>query len=105
MRNKVIISICGGSGSGKTFLAIQLAERLGLDNAVRVPTDFYLKSRACLFPMSSVQHPLEYDWGLLDLALNEAAGVMISTPIGICIRRHWRRCCMNGNTLISNWMG
>ncbi len=76
-----IISICGGSGCGKTFLAVRLAERLGLERAVRIPTDYYLKPNPYPTLAAFFQHPLEYDWELLDAVLAAADGTARSTPV------------------------
>ena len=55
-------------------------ERLGSDRAVRIPTDFYLKSNLYASLAEFFQHPLQYDWELLDTKLREADGTIITSP-------------------------
>lgn len=78
--DKTIISICGGSGSGKSLLAKTLAEQLGAERAVRIPSDFYLQSNPYPTPAEFFQHPLVYDWDLLTRAMEQPLGTTISTP-------------------------
>jgi uridine kinase len=78
--NRVIISICGGSGCGKSILAKHLAEQLGAERAVRIPSDFYLKSNPYPTLAEFFRHPLQYDWDVLESALHEADGTPTSSP-------------------------
>lgn len=78
--DRTIISICGGSGCGKSLLAKQLVEYLGADRAVRVPTDYYLKSNPYPGMAEFFRHPLQYDWDLLDLTLRMTDGMLVTTP-------------------------
>jgi uridine kinase len=77
---RVLISICGGSGCGKSMLAKLLVERLGPDRTVRIPTDFYLQSNPYSSLTEFYQHPLQYDWNLLKTALREPDGASITSP-------------------------
>lgn len=78
---RTILSICGGSGSGKSILAKHLVERLGAEFTVRIPTDYYLKPNPYPSLAKFMQHPLQYDWELLQAVLDEADGTSITTPI------------------------
>jgi uridine kinase len=78
--NQIIISICGGSGCGKSILTKHLAEQLGAEQAVRIPSDFYLKSNPYFTLAEFFRHPLQYDWDLLENALCETDGSSINSP-------------------------
>jgi uridine kinase len=78
---RIIISICGGSGSGKSMLAKHLAEKLGPEIAARIPTDFYLKTNHYCSREEFLQHPLQYDWELLTTILGGVDGTWITSPI------------------------
>ncbi|MGH2558388.1 MAG: hypothetical protein ACRDJH_04920 [Thermomicrobiales bacterium] len=76
---RVVVSICGASGSGKSRLAQAIVEKLGDDVAVRVPTDYYLMPAT--EPLGSYfAKPLRYDWPLLARAIALPEGVLTSTP-------------------------
>jgi uridine kinase len=77
---RTIISICGGSGSGKSSLAKEVNERLTPERSTRIPTDFYLKSNPYPSLAEFFQHPLQYDWELLETALGQADGTRVTSP-------------------------
>lgn len=72
--NKFIVSIFGGSGSGKSTLAIRLVEIFGDHRAVRIPSDYFLRS------YNRPPRTLDYDWDLLEEVLDQEGGTMISIP-------------------------
>ena len=78
--NRFVVSICGGSGSGKSTLAKCIYENLGSELAARIPTDFYLKSNRFTSLEEFFKHPLEYDWELIDAALQEKDGEILTAP-------------------------
>jgi len=71
---RVVVSLCGPSGSGKSRLAQALAERLGTATSVRVPADDYLVP-ANEAREAYLRQPLQYDWALL--------GAVLATPMGM----------------------
>lgn len=71
--HRIVISICGGSGAGKSQLAKQLVEHLGADYCSRVPTDYYL------LPGGATE-PLTYDWQLLAQTLALPNNTQCTTP-------------------------
>ncbi|MGE0542966.1 MAG: uridine kinase [Dehalococcoidia bacterium] len=88
-QRRVIVSICGPAGSGKTVLSKLLVERLGPDVAVRVPSDRYLMPAQ--EPLDRyLRRPVRYDWPLLDRALDVPDGTAVLTP-SFDFRRFTRR--------------
>lgn len=77
---RAILSICGGSGCGKSILTKHLVELLGSERAVRIPSDFYLRPNPYTTLAEFFQHPLQYDWDLLESELCETDGSSISSP-------------------------
>lgn len=77
---RFIISICGGAGSGKSATAKCLAEELGSDLAVRIPTDYFLKPRLNESLNSYFSKPFSYDWDLLNRVMNVSLDKKIHTP-------------------------
>jgi uridine kinase len=78
-RRRVVVSICGPAGSGKTLLSKLLVERLGPEVAVRVPGDRYLMPAA--EPLDRyLRRPVQYDWCLLDRAHDVPNGTAVLTP-------------------------
>lgn len=71
--HRIVISICGGSGAGKSQLAKQLVAHLGADSCSRVPTDYYLLPGAAA-------EPLAYDWHLLAQTLALPDDAECTTP-------------------------
>lgn len=77
---RFVVSICGGSGSGKSSLGKCVCDNLGPGLAAKIPTDFYLKSNRFTSLEEFFKHPLEYDWELIDAALQEKDGAILTTP-------------------------
>ena len=86
--HRIVISICGGSGAGKSQLAKQLVAHLGVDCCSRVPTDYFLLPGA-------VAEPLAYDWQLLAQTLTLPDGTECTTP-DFDFDRHTRRALSGG---------
>lgn len=78
--DRFIISICGGAGSGKSSTAKCLAEGLGNDLAVRIPTDYFLKPRLNESLKSYFSKPFSYDWDLLNKVINVSLDKKVHTP-------------------------
>jgi uridine kinase len=72
--DRVIINICGPSGSGKSLLAKELSKAIGKDISIRIPTDYFLKSSVYKNYDEFMTTPFQYDWKLLES--------MISVPLG-----------------------
>jgi uridine kinase len=78
-RRRVVASICGAAGSGKSHLAKTVVAALGDDRGLRVPTDYYLMPTT--EPLAAYfARPLRYDWALLDRTLSLPEGTATSTP-------------------------
>lgn len=75
-----VLSLCGGSGCGKSTLALALCQRLGPEQAARIPTDYYLCSNPCATPDEFLTQPLAYDWAAIEDALGRPQGSAVSTP-------------------------
>ncbi len=71
--HRIVISICGRSGAGKSQLAKQLVAHLGAEACSRVPTDYYLLPD----PTGEI---LVYDWPLLAQTLTLPDGTEYTTP-------------------------
>ena len=81
IKNKrFVVSICGGSGCGKSTLSKMICEQVGHQWSTRIPTDYYLLPNKFLSIDEFFKHPLEYDWELIDRALLENDGQILSTP-------------------------
>lgn len=65
----VLVGIAGGTGSGKTSLALKLAARLGSDRCVTIAQDSYYKDGSALDPKAraaiNYDHPDAFDTPLL----------------------------------------
>ena len=88
IHQRFVVSICGGSGCGKSTLAKCVCERIGPDRAVRIPSDFYLRSNPYPTLAEFMQHPLEYDWELVERILNKKDGQVVQVPDYDFIRFH-----------------
>lgn len=79
-----LIAITGGSGSGKTWLANQLRQRLGKETSRISLDDFYLDRSHLPFSRRSrvnFDHPRSIDWALVEQSLADcAAGRKFSLP-------------------------
>ena len=95
MNQRFVVSICGGSGSGKSTLAKCICERIGPDRAVRIPSDYYLRSNPYPTLAEFIQHPLEYDWALVEQVLNKKDGQVVQVPDYDFIR--FQRISLNGS--------
>lgn len=78
---RTVISICGGSGCGKSSLALRLVQVIGPERSCRIPTDFYLRSNPYPSLAEFFQHPLSYDWDLLEQNLHAGDGALVSNPV------------------------
>jgi len=95
---RVVVSLCGPSGSGKSRLAQALAERLGTATSVRVPADYYLVP-ANEAREAYLRQPLQYDWALLGAVLATPDGHAITTP-NFDFERFQRRTDAGGKTFM-----
>ena len=80
MNDKIIISICGAAGTGKSITAKMLVDTIGRDMAVRIPTDCYLKSFSGEPYEEFISSPFRYDWGLLKKIFIVPIGINSETP-------------------------
>lgn len=80
MNDKVIISICGAAGAGKSTLAKKLAEAIGFDMACRVPVDYFLKSYSQEPYDEYMNTPFKFDWELLKKVISAPIGSRCETP-------------------------
>lgn len=76
---RLVVSIRGASGSGKSSLAKALVATLGAKASVRIPGDYFLEPAN--EPLSTYLHrPLRYDWDLLDSVLSAPEGTPVAVP-------------------------
>lgn len=80
MTDRVIISICGPSGSGKSILAKELVKKIGKDISVRLPGDDFLKSSVYKDYEQFISTPFQYDWKLIDTLIKYPLGRDIQVP-------------------------
>jgi uridine kinase len=78
--NRFVVSICGGSGTGKSTLSKLICEKVGDNWSTRIPADYYLKSNKFSSVDEFFNHPLEYEWELIEQALKANNGQNLSTP-------------------------
>jgi uridine kinase len=80
MKDKIIISICGAAGSGKSELAKQLVKELGSHMALRIPCDYFLKSVQYNSFEEFISAPFKWDWKLLKNFLSHPIGTINEIP-------------------------
>ncbi|MBU1568764.1 MAG: uridine kinase [Proteobacteria bacterium] len=84
--NRYVLGICGGSGSGKSYMASQIKEKLAVGSATILNQDSYYRDLSHLAPLErtfvNFDHPDSIDFRLLadhlELLIN---GVVIEKPI------------------------
>jgi len=86
MKKGIIIGIAGASGSGKTFVANRLVERLGADETVIIQEDSYYKDLSDIpydeRAATNFDHPDAFDYDLLaEHLLQLSSGEAISRPV------------------------
>jgi len=82
----VIVGIIGGSGSGKSWLAQKLVEKLGVDRAATVCQDSFYKDLSHLTPADraavNFDHPNALDWAAFRKCLTHiASGRIARVPV------------------------
>ncbi|MCC6866663.1 MAG: AAA family ATPase [Ignavibacteria bacterium] len=80
MKDKVIISICGAAGAGKSTLAKKLAEAIGYDMACRIPVDYFLKSYNGEPYEEFMNTPFKFDWTFLKKVISVPINSRCETP-------------------------
>jgi len=80
MTDKIIISICGAAGTGKSALANEMTLSLGKDISCRIPTDYFLKSYSSVPFDEFISTPFKYDWDLLKKILSESINHEVHIP-------------------------
>jgi uridine kinase len=80
LNDKIIISICGAAGAGKSTVALKLVDIIGKDIASRVPADYYLKSYSDEPFEEFLSKPFKWDWELLRKELLKPIGTKCETP-------------------------
>jgi uridine kinase len=80
MKDKIIISICGAAGSGKSELAKQLVKTLGSHMALRIPCDYFLKSVEYNSFDEFISTPFKWDWKLLKNFISHPISTIGSIP-------------------------
>ncbi len=80
MKDKIIISICGAAGSGKSELAKHLAKTLGSHMALRIPCDYFLKSVQYNSFEEFISTPFKWDWKLLKNFTSNPIGTVHEIP-------------------------
>ena len=80
MNDKIVISICGGAGAGKSTLAKKLARELGDTMAARIPGDYYLKSYNTEPYEEYMNTPFKYDWEMIKQVIDTPIGLQAESP-------------------------
>jgi uridine kinase len=80
MKDKLIVSICGKSGSGKSELVKHLTKHLGSNMALRVPCDYFLKPVNYASFEQFVSTPFMWDWELLKEFISNPVGSVNDIP-------------------------
>ncbi len=81
MNDRIIVSICGPSGSGKSILAKEIVKSIGRDMAVRIPGDSFLKSSKYETFQDFIFSPFQYDWKLVEEILSPRLGTEVHAPL------------------------
>ncbi len=78
---RLVVSIVGPSGVGKSQLAKETAGLLGSEVANRVPTDYFIVPRPVEMTMNEfLRQPLAWDWPKLDDLIRLPLGTVTTTP-------------------------
>lgn len=80
MTDKIVISICGAAGTGKSALANEMTVIMGKDISCRIPTDYFLKSYSGMSYDEFITTPFKYDWDLLKKTISEPINHEITIP-------------------------
>ena len=80
MKDKIIISICGRAGSGKSEIAKNLVKQLGSHMSLRIPCDYFLKSVQYDSFEEFISTPFKWDWKLLKSFLSQPIGTVHEIP-------------------------
>ncbi len=80
MNDKIVISICGAAGAGKSTLAKKLARELGDTMASRIPGDYYLKSYNDEPYEEYMNTPFKYDWDMIKKVIDTPIGLQAESP-------------------------
>jgi uridine kinase len=79
MNDRMVISICGACGAGKSQLTKTVVTALGEDKCARVPTDYFLEPvKTCL--ADYLHSPIHYDWDELERTMAAPLGTIVATP-------------------------
>ncbi len=86
MMKTITMGVAGGTGSGKTTVALRILERVGFDRVAYVPHDAYYRDASDLPPAERAQlnfdHPDSLDNDLLIVQLKQLqAGQFIEVPV------------------------
>ncbi len=80
MNDKIIISICGAAGSGKSNIAKKLVREIGDYMASRIPSDYYLKSYNNEPYEEYMNSPFKYDWEMIKKVILTPIGLQCESP-------------------------
>lgn len=86
MERPFILGVSGGSGSGKTYFARELCEKLGTENCVTIYQDSFYRDQSSLFDQDggavNFDHPDSIEFDLLCEKINELKkGHVTNIPI------------------------